>query len=82
MKTAPSLKNPPSSMNPTALNVWKRVVKKYADQIYDSKALREQWATARRLFERSCRQEGIPPYTEDTDKHTHWANALERIARS
>jgi hypothetical protein len=82
MKTAPSLKNPPSAMNPDAQSIWEHVIKKYADHIYDSKALREQWATARRLFERTCKQSDIPPYVEETDKHIHWANALERIARS
>lgn len=63
MKKAPSYKNPPSSLNPSAEGVWKRVLRKFADDIYESKSLTDQWRKAKAHFERACHKEGIPPYS-------------------
>lgn len=77
MKTAPSKKNPPSAINPAALEVWDHVCHRFADEIYQSKNLTEQWACAKRRFERACELREIAPY----NKIEAWASALERIAR-
>jgi len=63
MKKAPSYKNPPSSMNPDAENIWRSVLRKFSDDIYESKSLIDQWKKAKAHFERSCRKLGVPPYS-------------------
>jgi hypothetical protein len=90
MKRAPSYKNPPSAMNPDAMDVWRHVVKHYADDIYESKAMRDQWRKAKSHFERACSLKGIPPYAllpdgREVAKVTplvHLATRLERLSRS
>lgn len=62
MKPSPSLKNRPDHMTPEAEPIWDMVCKKYADSIYESKALRSQWATAKNHFHRICELKGIKPY--------------------
>ena len=66
MKPAPSLKNLPENIHPDAKDVWAHIVRKYADDIYESKNLREQWEKAKRHFERLCRLREVTPY--DTDR--------------
>lgn len=62
MKTAPSYKNAPSAINEAAWDVWRWVVKHYADDIYESKSMRDQWRKAKSHFERTCVKRGVPPY--------------------
>ena len=62
MKPAPSIRNPPSHMNRKASGVWEHVLKRYADEIYEPKTLREQWAKAKNHFVRICGLRGIEPY--------------------
>jgi hypothetical protein len=86
MKRAPSYKNTPSSMNPAALDVWKWVVKHFADDIYESKSMRDQWRKAKSHFERVCTARKISPYvpaeTGQTLRLVALASRLERLARS
>lgn len=86
MKRAPSYKNPPSSMNPMAIDVWKWVVKHFADDIYESKSMRDQWRKAKSHFERVCTARGVSPYLGTEDSQTlrlvALASRLERFARS
>lgn len=63
MKKAPSYKNPPSSINPEAVELWKDVLRKFADDIYESKSLTDQWKKAKSHFERTCSKKGISPYS-------------------
>lgn len=62
MKPSPSYKNTPDAMNPAALYLWKEVIKKFADDIYESKSLVEQWRSAKSHFERACSRNKIKPY--------------------
>lgn len=78
MKRAPSYKNAPSAMNPAAMDIWKFVVKRYADDIYESKSMRDQWRKAKSHFGRVCAQKGISPY----EPLTGLAVRLERLSRS
>lgn len=77
MKPAPSMNNTPSHMNPEASDIWEHVVKRYADEVYEPKTLREQWEKAKSHFHRLCEMKGVEPY-----KRYHQAAArLERLAR-
>lgn len=78
MKRAPSYRNHPSAMNPGAEDVWRYVVKHYADDIYESKAMRDQWRKAKSHFERMCASKGIAPY----EPFAALATRIERLARS
>ena len=62
MKPTPSFRNPPEHMNPEASDIWRHTVSRYADGIYESKNLREQWEKAKSHFERLCKLKGIDPY--------------------
>lgn len=77
MKPAPSFNNTPEYMNPEAADVWEHVVKRYADDIYESKNLREQWDKAKSHFARLCRLQEIEPYSK---YHQAYAR-LERLLR-
>lgn len=77
MKPAPSTKNPPSHMNPAAADVWRHVVRRYADEIYEPKTLREQWEKAKSHFHRLCKLRGIQPY----NKYHQAAVRVERLLR-
>lgn len=78
MKPAPSYKNPPERLNPEAMDLWRRTVRRYADDIYASKNLREQWEKAKSHFERQCRLKGVSPYTNGFHRA---AARLERLIR-
>ena len=78
MKPAPSFKNPPEHMNPDANDIWRHTVSVYADGIYQSKNLREQWEKARSHFERLCKLKGVAPY----NNYHKAAARLERLLRS
>lgn len=78
MKRAPSYKNPPASMNPAAMDIWRYVVKHYADDIYESKSMRDQWKKAKSHFERTCASKSVHPY----EPLTALVLRLERLARS
>lgn len=80
MKRAPSYKNQPSSMNPAAEEVWRYVVKHYADDIYESKSMRDQWKKAKSHFERMSAQRGVTPYVQSASLLSIAAR-LERLAR-
>ncbi len=87
MKRAPSYKNPPSAINPGALEVWRYVVKHFADDIYESKSMRDQWKKAKSHFERLCRKKDILPYAflSEGRKAAHFialASRVERLSRS
>jgi len=77
MKRAPSYKNEPSAINPEAVGLWRLVVKKYADDIYESKSMRDQWRKAKSHFERHCAKQGVVPYATLSSLVTR----LEQIAR-
>lgn len=77
IKPAPSIKNPPSHMNPEAESVWSHVVRHFADEIYEPKTLRDQWEKAKGHFHRICKLKGIDPY----NKYEKAAEALDRLAR-
>lgn len=62
MKPAPSYKNPPEYMNPDAQDIWRHAVRRYADDIYESKSLRDQWKKAVSHFTRLCNLRGVQPY--------------------
>ncbi len=78
MKPAPSYKNYPARLNPSAMDVWRHTVKKYADSIYESKDLEEQWKTAKNNFERLCKIKGLTPYVDPLEA---LARRIERIAK-
>jgi len=90
MKRAPSYKNPPAAINEAAMDVWRWVVKHYADDIYESKSMRDQWRKAKSHFERICAKRGVPPYALLPDGRevarvtplVALAARLERLARS
>ena len=77
MKPAPSIKNPPSHMNPRASGIWKHVVRRYADEIYEPKTLREQWEKAKSHFHRLCNLRGVEPY----QRYHKAAAQIERLFR-
>ena len=77
MKSAPSYANTPEYMNPDARDVWRHTVRRYADDIYESKNLREQWETARSHFTRLCRLREVQPY----NNYHKAAAQLERLLR-
>ena len=78
MKPSPSYRNKPDAMNPAAEEVWRSVVKKFADDIYQSKNLVEQWRAAKNHFERVCAQRKIKPY----DPLLAMVKTLVKISRS
>jgi hypothetical protein len=80
MKRAPSYKNPPAAINEAAMDIWRWVVKHYADDIYESKAMRDQWRKAKSHFERICSTKGIPPYAQEASLMA-LAARIERLAR-
>lgn len=71
MKPSPSYKNPPDSLNPEAEDIWRYTVKKYADSIYESKDLVEQWKVAKNNFERLCHLKGVSPYLHTLEALVH-----------
>ena len=77
MKMAPSTKNPPEYLSRGAEHLWEYTLKHYADDIYEPKTLREQWAKAKGHFHRICSLKGVEPY----NKYERAAAALERLAR-
>lgn len=79
MKHSPSIKNPPSAINPDAIRIWEGVVREHADDIYESKNSRVQWTKAKYFFEKLCRKERIEPYVDGP--LTSLASRLNRIAR-
>ena len=90
MKRAPSYKNSPSAIDPAATDIWRWVVKHYADDIYESKSMRDQWRKAKSHFERTCAKKGITPYSLLPDGRevarvtplVALAARLKRLARS
>lgn len=79
MKPAPSYKNPPEHMNPEARDIWRYTVKRYADDVYQSKNLREQWEKAKSHFTRLCKLKGVTPYNSYRKAAAQLEHLLRRL---
>lgn len=81
MKRAPSFRNSPSQMNPKAEDLWREILKKYADDIYESKSMRDQWRKAKSHFERVCKLRKVAPYVQE-ETLLNIATRLAKLTRS
>jgi len=82
VKNTPSPNNAPARLNPEAESIWRNVCKKYADDIYDAKTVRRQWAKARAHFERICGLKGVSPYLDSGETPSHrFASLGARLRR-
>jgi hypothetical protein len=66
MKQPPSAEVYPSNLNMEALDVWVYVIRKYADLIFGSKSLGNQWFRACRIFEQACKSRNLSPYINNS----------------
>jgi hypothetical protein len=59
---SPSYINTPDNISKKALPVWKYIIVKYADEIFNSRLVDNQWKTSIYLFEKICKNKGILCY--------------------
>jgi hypothetical protein len=59
---SPGKFNFPSGMNQQASHIWIHVLSRYADLIFSSGEISDQWSRAFKMFERACQSRGIEPY--------------------
>jgi hypothetical protein len=84
VRRSPSKQDTPPSINPKALDVWVHVLRRYADLVFSSRDVDDQWARATKMYERACQSRGIDPYTGKSYSTRIYkiSSALRRLACS